>query len=133
MERRNLDKVIYPELSYELNGVFFKVQNELGCFCREVQYCDAIEKILKDKSIEYKREYCIKAVNNLIKDNSNRIDFLIENKIIVEIKAKRVIGREEYNQIQRYLKSANLKLGLVVNFHQKYLIPKRVLNSSAKE
>ena len=129
----NLEKVIYPELSYELYGIFFGIHNELGNHCREVQYCDAFEEVLRENNIEYKREFSIKTENNLLRDNSNRVDFLIENKIIVEVKAKRIIGREEYNQIQRYLKALNLKLGIIVNFHQRYLVPKRALNSNAKE
>lgn len=133
MQGRSLDKVIYPKTSYILNGIFFDVHNELGGHCREKQYCDAIEELLKLKRIEYRRELSIENDNNLIKNNSNRVDFLIENKIIVEVKAKRMIGREEYRQTQRYLRALNLKLGIIVNFQQKYLSPRRVLNSAAKE
>ncbi len=129
---KRLEKIIYPQLSYNLNGIFFNVHNELGCYCREKQYSDAIEMLLKSKNIKYKREFSVRS-NGLIKDNSNRIDFLIENKIVLEIKAKRFIGREEYNQMQRYLKSLNLKLGIIVNFNQRYITPKRIINSSAKE
>jgi GxxExxY protein len=128
-----LDKVIYPELSYVLNGIFFKVHNELGAYCKESQYCDAIEKLLKDKDIIAEREFSVKSSSELLKDNSNRVDFLIDNKIVVEVKAKKFIGGEEYNQTQRYLKALRLKLGIIVNFHQKYLTPKRIINSEAVE
>lgn len=129
----SLDKVVYPELSYALGGIFFKVSNELGCFCKESQYCTAIEKLLQEKGIKYKREFNIKSEKELIKDNSDRADFIIEDKIVVEVKAKRVIGREEYNQVKRYLNSLNFKLGILVNFHQRYLTPKRILNSNSRE
>jgi len=129
----NLDKVIYPELSYALGGIFFKVHNELGRSCKENQYCDAIEKLLKERKLNYKRELCIKSNKELIRDNSDRIDFIVEDKIVIEVKAKRIIGREEYNQIKRYLSSLDLKLGLLVNFHQNYLTPKRILNAKVKE
>ncbi|PIP28325.1 MAG: GxxExxY protein [Candidatus Moranbacteria bacterium CG23_combo_of_CG06-09_8_20_14_all_35_22] len=129
----SLEKVVYPELSYSLGGIFFKVSNELGCFCKENQYCDAIEKLLKERKINYKREFCVKSSNDLIRDNSNRADFIIENKIIIEVKAKRIVGREEYNQVKRYLNSLNFKLGILVNFHQRYLTPKRILNSNCRE
>lgn len=128
-----LEKVVYPELSYSLGGIFFKVSNELGCFCKENQYCDAIEKLLKEKGINYKREFNVKSNKELIKDNSNRIDFIVEDKIVVEVKAKRIVGREEYNQVKRYLTSLDFKLGILVNFHQRYLTPKRILNSNCRE
>jgi GxxExxY protein len=112
-----------------LNGIFFKAHNELGYYCKESQYCEALERLLKEKDILYKREFSLKSDNELLKDNSNRVDFLIEDKIIIEVKAKRFIGREEYNQMQRYLQASNLKLGIIVNFHQRYLVPKRIVNS----
>ncbi len=63
----------------------------------------------------------------------NKVDFYIDNKIFVEVKAKRVLGREEYYQMRRYLKAADKKLGIIVNFRDKYLHPKRILNSSSDE
>jgi len=133
IKQKRLANIIYPELSYTLNGIFFKVRNELGSFCRETQYCDAIEKIFIERHIPYKREVRISRENDLLKNNSNRVDFIVGNRIIIEVKARRLVGREEYYQVQRYLKIFNLKLGLLVNFHQKYLVPKRIINPDAKE
>jgi GxxExxY protein len=130
--KSRLQNVIYPELSYGLTGIFFKVHNELGYYCKENQYCEAIELLLKEKLIRYKRELSLKSNNDLIKDNSNRVDFLLEDKIVIEVKAKRFMGRDEYNQTQRYLQMLNLKLGIIVNFHQRYLVPKRIINSKFK-
>ena len=60
----------------------------------------------------------------------NIVDFLIEDKILLELKAKRIISKEDYYQVRRYLESLNLKLGLLVNFRDRYLKPKRILNSN---
>lgn len=49
-------KIVYPELSYKLGGILFKVRKELGRFRNEQQYCDAIETWLKDTGIHYERE-----------------------------------------------------------------------------
>lgn len=46
---------------------------------------------------------------------------------ILEIKAKHVVSKEDYYQVQRYLHGARLKLGILVNFRRRYLIPKRVI------
>ncbi len=63
----------------------------------------------------------------------NKIDFIIDDKIILETKAKRIITNEDYYQIKRYLIAFDKKLGILVNFRKKYITPKRILNSLAKE
>ena len=83
--------------------------------------------------IKYKLEIVLPPSFNGELKGRNRIDFLIENKIILEIKSKRLLTREDYYQVKRYLLALNKKLGLLVNFRQKYIHPKRVLNSLAKE
>ena len=55
-------------------------------------------------------------------------DFVIEDKIILDLKAKRIVTKEDYYQMKRYLAVSNKKLGLIVNFRQKYISPKRILN-----
>jgi len=57
-------------------------------------------------------------------------DFIIDNKIVVDLKNKDFITKEDYFQIQRYLQSCGKKLGLIVNFRQKRLYPKRILNKN---
>ena len=121
-------ELVYKELSYEITGLLFEVHNELGRYCNEKQCGDLFEKKLKDRGIRYEREKIIPKSFKDEKFNRNRIDFIIENKIIIEFKCKRVIGREEYYQTRRYLKTFNKKLALIVNFNEKYLKPKRVLN-----
>jgi GxxExxY protein len=117
------EKILYKELSYKLTGIFFDVHNKLGRFLSERQYSDEVEKYLKQGGVEYKREF---EISGDIK--GNRVDFLIEGKIIVDIKAKRIITRDDYYQMLRYLKVGRLKLGMIVNFRNTYLKPKRMAN-----
>ena len=112
-------KIIHKELSYKINGILFNVHNELGRFCREKQYADTIELLLKDAKISYAREKTTSL--------SNIPDFIIENKIILELKTEPFILKEHYNQVQRYLQDTDLKLGLLVNFRIKYLKPIRII------
>lgn len=124
----NQDRIIFKELSYETCGLCFKVHNILGRFRNEKQYADALEKALTDNDIKYKREFAIPISFGGEQPRRNLVDFLIEDKIILDLKAKLIITREDYFQMQRYLKSASKKLGIIVNFHQRYLVPKRVIN-----
>lgn len=124
----NYEKVLFKELSYKVCGLCFKVHNELGRFRNEKQYADALENILKENNINYIREHTIPISFNREEKGRNRVDFLIENSILLDLKAKRIITKEDYFQMQRYLVSSGKKLGLIVNFRQNHLSPKRILS-----
>jgi GxxExxY protein len=112
--------LIYPELSYTITGILFSVHNEIGMYGREKQYCDLIENKLKEMKIPYKRELAISNTGNIL-------DFIIDEKIILELKSVNIVTKEYYRQIQNYLQQTNLKLGLLVNFRSKYLKPLRII------
>ncbi len=120
-------ELIYKDLSYEITGILYEIHNELGRYCNEKQYGDLFEKKLKNK-----REKHIPKSFTGEKNGRNIVDFIIKNKIIIEFKCKRNIDREAFYQTQRYLKAFNKKLGLIVNFRDKLLKPKRVLNPDCK-
>ncbi len=125
--------IIYPELSYKINGILFKIHNELGKYCNEKQYCDSIEEYLKESKIDYEREKILPISFKGEIKGRNKVDFLIEDLIVLEIKAKRITSREDYYQARRYLSALNKKMCLLVNFHSEYIKPKRILNSQAPE
>ena len=127
---RQKDKVLYPELSYLICGLCFKAHNELGSFLSEKQYGDALENLFKINNINYSRESELPILFEGEKSGHNITDFIIDNKVILEIKAKNMITRDDYYQIKRYLISAKKQLGILVNFRRNTLQPKRVLNQS---
>ena len=61
-------------------------------------------------------------------DASNKVDFLVDGKVLLDIKAKKFITKEDYFQMQRYLKCSKLDLGLIVNFRNVYVKAQRVIN-----
>lgn len=113
-------ELIHPELSYKLTGLCFEAHNEIGRYGKEKQYANFIESRLREISIPYKREI-------IIADTGNIFDFLIEDKIILELKSKRIITKVDYYQIQRYLQISNLRLCILVNFRDEYIKPKRIV------
>lgn len=120
MEGNKQTKLIYPELSYKITGLLFEIHNEIGRYGREVQYCNLLADKFDREKIIYKREF-------VVGDTGNRIDFFIADCIVLEAKAKDILTRDDYYQLQRYLQILNVRLGLLVNFRQLYLRPKRII------
>lgn len=118
-------ELLHEGLTFQLNGIAFKVQNEIGRFGREKQYCDLYEKYLMEESVPYKREL-------IIGDSGNILDFLAYNYIPLEMKAKPFLLKEDYYQMQRYLQVLNADLGIIYNFRDRYLKPKRILRETRK-
>ena len=122
--------IVYPELSYQVTGLLFEVHNSLGKYAKEKQYGDAIENLLKVRQISYEREKPLPL--ELVENNrTNLADFVIDEKILLEMKAKDVVLKEYYFQTQRYLQAGGYKLGLIVNFRNKYLRPIRVIRANS--
>ena len=133
MMRKYNSKIICPELSFKVNGILFKVNKELGRFRNEKQYCDAIKQFLEKEKIKYEREKILPPSFEGENTGRNKIDFLIEDKIILEIKSKPFITKNDYYQTKRYLTSFNKKLAILANMRSYYIKPVRVLNADANE
>ncbi len=124
--------VIYKEESYQIVGILFSAHNELGRYCKEAQYCDFLERAFKEEKIPYFKEKVLDPSFFGEVKGRNRVDFFVHDCIVLEIKCKRILSKEDYYQTQRYLTASNKKLALLVNFRDKYLRPRRVLNPNFK-
>jgi len=112
--------LLYADLTFAIRGILYSVHNELGSYAREKQYGDVAAKLFKEKGIKYVRE-------QRVGDLGNILDFIVEDKVALEFKAKRILTKEDYYQIQRYLQESGLKLGILVNFRDKLIKPKRIV------
>ncbi len=120
--------LVYPELSYQIVGVLFSVFNSLGYGYKEKYYQRAIAEELKIITIPFKEQ-----VPALINFRGKAIgkhffDFLIDRKIILEIKQGDRLSRSDIAQVLGYLKTSELKLGILARFSRKGLIFKRIVN-----
>lgn len=127
---RNYQDLIYKDLSFKIVGLLYDTHNELGRYCNEKQYGDKLEELLKENSIKYNREFALPVSFSSEMKGRNKVDFIIDDKVILEFKNKRRLDRLDYYQLQRYLRAADKKLGMLINFHQQNLMPKRIINSS---
>lgn len=119
------DNLIFPELSYKITGILFKTHNALGRYCKEKQYQDALAEMFEKEGFIFE---CEKKLPISEKVGGNQVDFLVDNKILIECKAKPIITKEDYYQVLRYLKASGKHLCLLVNFRNQYLRPKRIVN-----
>ena len=119
---RNINLIInmallYPELSKRILGIAMQLHREMGCGFKEKVYQDAFEVLLKEEGIKYEKEKHIDLVFHGVKlEHDFFYDFLIEDKIGVELKATSEIVGEFESQIINYLHVSNHKLGLLLNF-----------------
>lgn len=123
-----MEKVIYKELSYKTMGAIFEVFRELGSGFKEKYYEDAIAKEFRIKGIEFKRQIPYKLMYKGEIIGNYRFDFLIEDKIIVELKQGDYFSKNNITQVLQYLKASGLKLAILVNITSGGVKFKRILN-----
>jgi GxxExxY protein len=122
------EKIIYKEESYSIIGKCMEVHNELGHGFLEIVYKDALEYVFKKNNIFYEREkeYSIN-FQNFILPHKFYADFVVFDKIILEIKSVSNLADEHIAQTINYLKVSGNKLGLLVNFGKGKLDYKRIV------
>jgi GxxExxY protein len=123
----------YGELTEKVIGASFRIHNTLGNGFPEVIYQRALELELKTNLIPYVREFemPIYYMDQLI--GKRRIDFLVENKISVELKAVIKLEDAYIAQAINYLEAYNLEIGLLINFGSRRLEFHRFTNKKFKD
>ncbi|MFA4906410.1 MAG: GxxExxY protein [Candidatus Margulisiibacteriota bacterium] len=120
-------ELLYKDLSYKLNGIFFEVQNKLGTKFQEKHYLKAICSLLKEQKVPFKTEVSFKLNFNNELLGSFRADMIVDDKILIELKAVDRLTNDHKLQILRYLQALNLELALLVNFRLRPLQIIRVI------
>jgi GxxExxY protein len=123
-------KIIYKELSYKIIGILFDVYNDLGYGYQEKYYEKAIAKYFEEIGIEFQRQvpYKISIKGEII--GRYYLDFLVENKVVLEIKKGDYFSKRNISQIKGYLKVTKMKLAIIACFTSKGVKFFRALNPS---
>ena len=123
----------YEELTRKIIGCAMQVHSTLGNGFQEVIYqrCLAIEFIENEVSFQRELEMPIFYHNQQV--GTRRVDFLVENKIMVELKALVLLEDVHLAQAINYLEAYNLEVGLLINFGAKSLEFKRLINRKYRE
>lgn len=122
--------LIHEELTYKIRGALFEVYKEKGCGFVEGVYQECLEIEFEIQEIPFIAQYPLKLSYKGRPLKQKFIpDFIIDEKIIVEIKATKDIADEHRAQVQNYLKATGHKLGLLVNFgHYPQIQIERIAN-----
>ena len=124
-----MNDILYKEESYKIIGACMEVHRTLGGSFSEKVYQDALEEEFLIRGIPYEREKHI-TINYKGKDLQHDFfaDFVVNDKIILELKAVSDLDNENRDQIINYLHASNLKLGLLINFRGRVLSYERFIN-----
>lgn len=114
--------------SFEIIGVCMEVHRILGKGLLEIVYKDAIEYEFKKRNIPYEREKKYEVgYKDIILPHHYFADFVVYNKVILEVKAQNGIVDKHLRWVINYLAISKCPLGLITNFGEDSLVTKRVI------
>jgi len=124
-------EIIHPHLSYKIMGVLFKVYNKLGGGYQEKYYKRAVRKELIEAKLPFLEQVRVDL------DYANQfmgryyLDFVIDHKIVLELKVSPRFSRRDIMQVLGYLKKSGLELGILVSMNRNDLSYKRILKGNS--
>ncbi len=121
------DGLLEKELSYKVRGCFYNVANKYGKGLKEIIYQKALEEELEKENLKFESQ---KRIDIYSLETGKKLgtyvpDILVEDKIIVEIKATSFTRVDDINQQRSYLKASKYEIGYLVNFCTQELEIKR--------
>jgi GxxExxY protein len=131
MKKRKVD-LLYKDITYKIRGAVFAVHKTLGLGHKESVYHKALALEFKKWGLSFTEEKVIPVIYEGINVGVYKPDFIVEDKILIEIKAVPFIVRNHVEQMRHYLSSTNYKLGLLVNFGARRAQIKRIIYDKAK-
>lgn len=132
MEHIN-EKYKYSDLTSRIIGCAIEVHKHLGNGFQEVVYQRALEIEFRLQNINAQREFVMPLFYKEKEIGTRRVDFFVEDKIMVEIKAITQLGNVHLAQAINYLEAYNMEVGLLINFGSQSLDFKRVMNKKFKK
>jgi GxxExxY protein len=135
MAVKNYQNLLHKDLSYQIQGAAMEVRKNFGSGHKESLYQNAFAEELELRNIKFEKEKPIKIYSPKTKKfiGLYRPDFIVEGKIIVELKAVEKIPKLFINQLYDYLRNSKYELGYFINFASPKLYIKRVIFTNDKK
>jgi GxxExxY protein len=120
--------LLFQELSFKINGILFDVSNKLGAGHKEKYYEKAISIALSEAGLKFTEQKYVPLTYNDKIIGKYFLDFLIEDKIVLELKQGKFVSPHIIKQTKHYLSALNLQLALMACFTYNGVIIKRIIN-----
>lgn len=125
--------LVYKEECYKIIGILYRVYKDLGGDLLEKHYQKAVATALQLEGINFNEQYPIKLYYEKNYIGIYYIDFLLQigdARIVLEIKKNKNFGLKNIKQVNNYIKTLGVKLGILANFTSSGVIYKRIVNLS---
>lgn len=126
------ERILHEHITYKIRGAAFNVRKSLGGGHSELIYQRAFAEEMKNFGLVFDREKKIDIQYKGKKIDVYQIDFIVENSVVVELKALPFLGTAVKSQIWKYLKCSDFKLALVINFGATKLEIERLVYDKAR-
>ena len=123
-------KYLYEELTEQIIAAFYEVYNKLGYGFLEKVYENALIKELILRGLTCEKQKPIKVYYNDEVVGEYFADIVVENKVILELKASESLCKEHTYQLINYLKATNIEIGLLLNFGKKPQIARKIFTKN---
>ncbi|MFA6588047.1 MAG: GxxExxY protein [Patescibacteria group bacterium] len=120
--------LVYPELSYQIVGILFEVYNQLGSGFPEKVYQRAVAQRLRQIRISFSEQVPANVLDQGEVLGRYFLDFLIEYKLVLELKRNSRAPLKDMQQVLGYLKATGLQLGILADFTSHGVQYRRILN-----
>ena len=121
-------KVVHPELSYRIIGTAFKVFNNIGYGFGERHYQRAFANALAAVAIPFTKEQLVTTRYEGQPLGRYFLDFVVDDKIVVELKVRPRLGYTHVKQTMSYLKSTGYQLAILIYFTRQGVKYRRIVN-----
>lgn len=122
-----MGELVYPELSYKIIGIVYKIYNELGGGYQEKYYQEALKREFKKNGLGFIEQLKVELQYDGDKIGRYFLDFVIEHKIVIELKVTPKFSQRDIMQVLGYLKQGGLNLGILISMNRNGVIFKRIL------
>lgn len=126
-EQKNYNNCLYHDLTKQLIGFAFDIFKQIGPRYPEKIYQKAFENKLVDSNISYCRENYCKIEIDGKRIGSFRLDFLVDSKVIVELKVRNQFLNKDIAQVLTYMNANNIKIGIILLFANHQVVIKRLI------